>query len=61
MSPAIGNRLGPCEIPARLGAGGMGEVGKARDTRLDRLVAIQTPTTAFSATGSCARRARWLH
>jgi eukaryotic-like serine/threonine-protein kinase len=38
---AIGSRLGPYEIIARIGAGGMGEVYKARDTRLDRIVAIK--------------------
>ena len=37
----IGTRLGPYEIVAPLGAGGMGEVYKARDTRLDRTVAIK--------------------
>ena len=36
-----GNRLGPYEILAALGAGGMGEVYRARDTRLDRVVAIK--------------------
>lgn len=36
-----GDRLGPYEIVASLGAGGMGEVYKARDTRLDRTVAIK--------------------
>src|SRR5205085_3880073 len=38
---ATGSRLGPYEIVAPLGAGGMGEVYKARDTRLDRVVAIK--------------------
>jgi serine/threonine protein kinase len=36
-----GTRLGPYEIVRRVGAGGMGEVWKARDTRLDRTVAIK--------------------
>ena len=41
MSVVAGNRLGPYEILSRIGAGGMGEVYKARDTRLDRSVAIK--------------------
>ncbi len=36
-----GDKLGPYEILASIGAGGMGEVWKARDTRLDRIVAIK--------------------
>jgi predicted Ser/Thr protein kinase len=38
---SVGTRIGPYEIVAPIGAGGMGEVWKARDTRLDRSVAIK--------------------
>src|ERR1022692_1176759 len=41
MSLAPGTRLGPYEILGAIGAGGMGEVYRARDTRLDRVVAIK--------------------
>ena len=41
MSLAAGSRLGPYEIVAALGAGGMGEVYRARDTRLDRSIAVK--------------------
>jgi serine/threonine protein kinase len=41
MSLASGVRLGPYEIVSAVGAGGMGEVYRAKDTRLDRTVAIK--------------------
>ena len=45
---SVGDTLGPYEIVAPIGAGGMGEVWKARDTRLDRLVAIKTSKAQLS-------------
>lgn len=41
MQAAVGMRLGPYELVARIGAGGMGEVWKARDTRLNRPIALK--------------------
>ena len=41
MALLAGTKLGPYEIIAPIGAGGMGEVYKATDTRLDRVVAIK--------------------
>jgi Tol biopolymer transport system component len=45
MSILPGRRLGPYEILSAIGAGGMGEVYRARDTRLDRIVAIKVLPT----------------
>src|ERR1700676_4049769 len=45
MSVKAGTRLGPYEILSAIGAGGMGEVYRARDTRLDRTVAIKVLPT----------------
>jgi serine/threonine protein kinase len=49
MSLAVGTKLGPYEIAAPLGAGGMGEVYRARDARLDRAVAIKVLPQTLSA------------
>jgi eukaryotic-like serine/threonine-protein kinase len=49
VSLSPGTRLGPYEVTARVGAGGMGEVYKARDTRLDRTVAIKVLHAEFAA------------
>ena len=48
MSVTAGSRLGPFEIVAPIGAGGMGEVFKARDTRLGRTVAIKVLPAEFA-------------
>jgi hypothetical protein len=48
MPLGAGTRLGPYEIVAPLGAGGMGEVYKARDTRLDRTVAVKVLPDALA-------------
>src|SRR5208282_4743007 len=47
MSLAPGTRLGPYEILAPVGAGGMGDVYKARDPRVDRTVAIKVSQRGF--------------
>ena len=52
MTLSPGTRLGPYEILAAIGAGGMGEVYQAHDTRLDRSVAIKAlPPTSESHSG----------
>jgi serine/threonine protein kinase len=51
-----GSKLGPYEILAPIGAGGMGEVFRARDPRLNREVAIKVLPASFSADADRLRR-----
>jgi serine/threonine protein kinase len=48
MPLSAGDKLGPYEILASIGAGGMGEVYRARDARLDRFVAVKISAAQFS-------------
>src|ERR1700716_2747029 len=56
MALLAGTKLGPYEIQAPLGAGGMGEVYRARDTRLDRDVAIKVLPANLSSDASLKQR-----
>src|ERR1700681_2383542 len=49
MTLSTGSRLGPYEVLSPLGAGGMGEVYKARDTRLERTVAVKVLPSPLSS------------
>jgi len=56
MAIATGTRLGPYEILAPLGAGGMGEVYRARDSRIGREVAVKVLPSAFASDPDRLRR-----
>src|SRR5438034_591407 len=56
MPLSTGTRLGPYEIIALLGTGGMGEVYRARDTRLERVVAIKVLSDGVAASHQTLER-----
>ena len=56
MALSTGERLGPYEVLSPIGAGGMGEVYKARDTRLERTVAIKVLPANLSASLEARQR-----
>jgi serine/threonine protein kinase len=56
MSLSSGARLGPYEIVSPIGAGGMGEVYRARDTRLERTVAIKVLPQQLSSSPEVRQR-----
>ena len=56
MPLALGSQIGPYEIVSLIGTGGMGEVYRARDTRLGRDVAIKVLPEAFAADPDRVRR-----
>src|SRR5688572_32640467 len=56
MTLSPGRRLGPYEIVASIGAGGMGEVYKARDTRLERTVAVKVLPSHLSTSAETRQR-----
>ena len=56
MPLSAGDKLGPYEILAPLGAGGMGEVYSANDTRLDRTVAVKVLPASLSSDPSLKQR-----
>jgi tricorn protease-like protein len=56
MTLTSGTKLGPYEIQSPLGAGGMGEVYRARDTRLDRVVAIKVLVSHLSSSAEFKQR-----
>jgi serine/threonine protein kinase len=60
MSLGPGTRLGPYEVTARIGVGGMGEVYRARDTKLGRSVALKILPEMFAQDADRLARFRFL-
>jgi serine/threonine protein kinase len=56
MTIPSGARLGPYEIPGQIGAGGMGEVYRAKDTRLERMVAVKVLPPHMAASPESRQR-----
>src|SRR5712692_158528 len=56
MTLTPGTKLGPYEIVAPLGAGGMGEVYRARDSKLERVVAVKVLSSQYSSDPERLRR-----
>ena len=56
MPLTTGTRLGPYEILSPLGAGGMGEVYRAKDTRLEREVAVKVLPSALASNADFRQR-----
>src|SRR5713226_6368766 len=56
MTLAAGVRLGPYEVLSAIGAGGMGEVYRARDTRLERTVAVKVLPSHLSSSPEVRQR-----
>jgi serine/threonine protein kinase len=56
MTLASGTRLGPYELLAPVGAGGMGEVYRAKDTRLERTVAVKVLPAHLSSSAESRQR-----
>jgi serine/threonine protein kinase len=61
MPLSVGDKLGPYEIVAPIGAGGMGEVYRTRDTRLNRDVAVKVLPQAFATEATRERFQREAH